>query len=48
MGHGGFKVLLVGIGEHYGVLSGFKARVSDPLKQASHLLCCSDGLTVLI
>jgi len=48
IGHGGFKVLLVGITEHDGVLGGIKARVSDALKHASHLLCLSDGFTVLI
>jgi len=46
--HGGFKVFLVGITDHYGVLGSFKMRVSDALKQASHLLCFSDGLTVLL
>jgi len=48
MGHGGFKVLLVGITEHCGVLGGIKTGVSDALKHASHLLCFSDGFTVLI
>jgi len=48
VGHGGCKVLLVGITEHYGVLGSFKARVFDALKLASHLLCFSDRLTILI
>jgi len=48
MRHGGFKVLLVGITDHYGVLGSFETKVSDALKQASHLLCFSDGLTVFI
>jgi len=48
VGHGGFNVLLVGITEHHGVLGGIKARVSDALKHASHLLGFSDGFTVLI
>jgi len=48
MEHGGFKVLLVGITEHYGVLGGIKTRVSDALKHALHLLCFSHEFTVLI
>jgi len=48
VGHGGFKVLLVGITEHYRVLGGIKMRVSDALKHVSHLLCFSDWFTVLI
>jgi len=46
--HGGFKVLLVGITDHYGVLSSVQTRVSCALEQASQLLCFSDGLSVLI
>jgi len=38
----------VGITDHYGVLGSFKTRVSDASKHASHLLCLSDGLTILI
>jgi len=48
VGHGGCKVLFVGITEHDGVLGSIKTRVSDALKHASHLLCFSEGLTVLI
>jgi len=48
MGHGGFKVLLVGLTKHYGVLGGIKTRVSDALEQAPQLLCFSDGFNVLI
>jgi len=48
VGHGGCEILLVGITEHYGVLGIIKTRVSDALKHASHLLCFSAALTVLI
>ena len=48
VGHGGCKVLLVCITEHYGILGSIKTRVSDALKHAPHLLCFSDGLTILI
>jgi len=46
--HGCFKVLLVGVADHYGVLGSFQTRVSDALKQASYLLRFSDWFAVLI